>query len=77
MMDGGVAVVIPVKEASIFMPISVNAPKTAVAARVKGDAELARRTLVERLTKVDPHMGMIVTMRTVARLETLFLQIAF
>jgi predicted permease len=68
---------VDVKEASIFLPISVNAPKTSVAARVNGDAELARRTLVERLTKVDSNMGMIVTMRTVARLETLFLQIAF
>ena len=31
----------------------------------------------DHLTKVDPNMGMIVTMRTVARLETFFLQIAF
>jgi predicted permease len=68
---------VDVKEAGIFLPISVNAPKTSVAARVKGDAELARRTLVERLTRVDPNLGMIVTMRTVARLETLFLQIGF
>jgi predicted permease len=68
---------VDVKEAGVFLPISVNAPKTAVAARVKGDAELARRTLVERLTRVDPNLGMIVTMRTVARLETLFLQVGF
>ena len=64
------------KDAGIFLPTSVNAPKTWVAARVKGDADLARRTLVDHLTKVDPNMGMIVTMRTVARLETFFLQIA-
>jgi predicted permease len=68
---------VDVKQAGIFLPISVNAPKTSVAARVKGEAELARRTLVERLTRIDPNMGMIVTMRTVARLETLFLQMAF
>jgi len=30
-----------------------------------------------RLTRIDPHVGMIFTMRTVARLETFFLQIAF
>jgi hypothetical protein len=31
------------KEAGIFLPTSVNAPKTSVAARVNGDSELARR----------------------------------
>ena len=61
----------------IFLPTSVDAPKTWVAARVKGDSEIARLTLVDHLTKIDPDMGMIVTMRTLARLEMFFLQIAF
>jgi ABC-type antimicrobial peptide transport system permease subunit len=65
------------EDAGIFLPTSVNAPKTSIAARVGGDPEAARRTLLDRLTRVDPHMGMIVTMRTMARLETLFLQVAF
>ena len=64
-------------DAGIFLPTSVDAPKTRIAARVRGDSEIARRTLVDRLTKVDPDMGMVVTMRTVARLERYFLQIAF
>jgi predicted permease len=64
-------------DAGMFLPTSVNAPKTSLAARVRGDSEVARRTLLDRLTRVDPHMGMIVTMRTLARLETVFLQIAF
>src|SRR4030095_12796844 len=64
-------------DAGIFLPTSVNAPKTSVAARVNGDSALAQRTLVDRLTRVDPNMGMIVTMRTLARLETSFLEIAF
>ena len=64
-------------DAGIFLPTSVDAPQTRVAARVRGDSEIARRTLVDRLTKVDPDMGMVVTMRTVARLERYFLQIAF
>ena len=64
-------------DAGIFLPTSVDAPNTRVAARVRGDSEIARRTLVDRLTKVDPDMGMVVTMRTVARLERYFLQIAF
>ena len=43
----------------------------------QGEPELVHRTLVDHLTRVDPNMGLIVTMRTVARLETFFLQIAF
>jgi hypothetical protein len=66
-----------VKDATIFLPTSAHAPKTSVVARVSGDPELARRTLVDHLTRIDPNAGMIVTMRTVARLETFFLQIAF
>ena len=66
-----------IKQAGIFLPTSVNEPKTAVAVRVKGDADLARRTLLDHLTRVDPNLGLIVTMRTLARLETFFLQIAF
>ena len=33
-----------IKDAGIFLPTSVNVPKTWVAARVKGDSEMARRT---------------------------------
>ncbi len=69
--------IIDTKEAGIFLPVSVNAPKTSVVVRVKGDPELVHRTLLDRLTRVDPNMGLIMTMRTVARLETFFLQIAF
>lgn len=65
------------KEAGIFLPTSLEAAKTSVVARVQGDPDLARQTLIEHLTKIDPNMDMIVTMRTVARLETYFLQIAF
>jgi hypothetical protein len=64
-------------DAGLFLPTHVNAPKTSVVARVVGDSELARRTLLDHLTSVDPNMGMIVTMRTLASLETFFLQVAF
>jgi predicted permease len=66
-----------VKDAGIFLPTSVNTPKTSVVARISGDPDVARRTLIDHLTRIDPNMGMIVTMRTVARLEVFFLQIAF
>jgi predicted permease len=66
-----------VKDAGLFLPTSVNTPKTSIVARVSGDPELARGTLVDHLTRIDPNMGTIITMRTVARLERFFLQIAF
>jgi predicted permease len=66
-----------VREAGVFLPTSLDAPKTSMVARIQGDADLARQTLLERLTRIDPNMGMIMTLRTVARLETFFLKMAF
>jgi predicted permease len=66
-----------VKEAGVFLPTSLDAANTSAVARVQGAPNLARETLLEHLTKVDPDMGNIITLRTVARLETFFLQIAF
>ena len=66
-----------VREAGVFLPTTRDAPKTFLVARIQGDAELARQTLLERLTRIDPNMGMIMTLRTVARLETFFLKMAF
>jgi predicted permease len=66
-----------VKEAGVFLPTSLEVAKTSVVARVQGPPNLARETLLDHLTKVDPSMGSIITMQTVARLETFFLQIAF
>lgn len=61
----------------VFVPTSAQMAKTSLVARVKGDPDLARSTLLDRLTLVDPNMGQILTMRTMARMEGLFLGIAF
>jgi len=66
-----------VKEAGVFLPTSRDAPKTFLVARIQGDADLARQTLLERLTRIDPNMGKIITLRTVARLESFFLTTGF
>jgi predicted permease len=66
-----------VKDAGVFLPISLEKPYTSVVARVHGDPDLARQTLYEHLTVIDPNLGSIITMRTVARLETFFLQLAY
>jgi predicted lysophospholipase L1 biosynthesis ABC-type transport system permease subunit len=65
------------KNAGILVPTSVNTPQTSIALRVSGDADLARQTLLDHLTRIDPNMGLVVTMRTLARLELFFLEIAF
>ncbi len=66
-----------VKEAGVFLPTSLDVANTSAVARVQGPVNLAREQLLDRLTTVDPNMGAIITMQTVARLETFFLQIAF
>jgi predicted permease len=66
-----------VKEAGVFLPTAVGAPKTFLVARIHGDPDLARQRLLEGLTRIDPNVGQIITLRTVARLETFFLEMAF
>jgi hypothetical protein len=66
-----------VKDAGVFLPTSLEVARTSVVARVQGDPDLARRALIDHLSRIDPNMGSIVTMRTVAGLETFFLRIAF
>jgi predicted permease len=66
-----------VKEAGVFLPTSLDIAQTSVVARVQGAPNLARDTLLDHLTIVDPSIGNIVTLQTVARMETLILQVAF
>ncbi len=65
-----------IKEAGVFLPTGVDSANTSIVARVQGEPSLARQALLERLTRIDPNLE-IITMRTVARLETLFLETAF
>jgi hypothetical protein len=45
-------------------------PVTALIARVHGDPELARRALLNRVTRIDPNMArQVVTMRTLVRMD--------
>ena len=65
------------KEAGVYVPISAATAKTSLIVRVHGDPDQARRGLLQRLTAIDPNMGQVITMRTMARIETYLLQIAF
>jgi predicted permease len=61
----------------IYLPATPEHAKAALVLRVHGDPETARRTLLDALTKADPALGEITTMRTMARLESTVLEVAF
>ena len=61
----------------VYLPASTETAGTSLTLRVRGDPEQARQTLVEHLTGIDPGLGEVSTMRTIAGLQTYILQIAF
>jgi predicted permease len=61
----------------VYVPITAMHAETILAVRVHGDPEIARGALLERLTAIDPNIEQIVTLRTVSRMATYFLQIGF
>jgi hypothetical protein len=64
--------------AVVYLPTSDATARTSLVARVHGDPERVRQLLLTRLTAIDPDMArQVLTMRTVARMDTYFLQIAF
>jgi predicted permease len=65
------------KEADVYIPASAADAKTALTVRVHGDPDDARRALLQRLVAIDPNMGQVMTMRTLAGMETYLLRIAF
>ena len=68
----------PFATAVVYVPTSAAMPETVLIARVHGDPEVARQTLVDRLTTIDADIGrQVVTLRTLASMDTYFLQIAF
>jgi hypothetical protein len=68
---------IPFPKAVVYMPTSAAMPGTALIARVHGDPERARQTLLNRLAAIDPDMDQVSSMSWVTRMETYFLQIGF
>jgi predicted permease len=65
------------RRTDVYVPISASDRTTVLAMRVRGDPETARRLLLERLTAIEPNLEQIITMRTVSRMATYFLQMAF
>jgi hypothetical protein len=67
----------PFEKAVVYVPASATMPKTSLVARVHGDPELARQTLQNRLTSMDPTMDQVGTMLWLTRMETYLLKLAF
>ena len=63
--------------AGVYLPISAEAAGTSLVLRVRGDSGRASRALVDRLAAVDPNMGEVSTMETIARADTYLLGIPF
>jgi ABC-type antimicrobial peptide transport system permease subunit len=63
--------------AGIYVPISAEAPKTALTVRARGDSERARHALVNRLAAIDPNMAEVTTLRTMVHIASYLLAIPF
>jgi ABC-type antimicrobial peptide transport system permease subunit len=66
-----------VSSADLYIPIAPESPATSIVVRVSGDAEQARRALLERLLAVDPSLGDIVTLQTMFGVQEYMLRVAF
>jgi predicted permease len=61
----------------VYVPTSLETPETAVFLRVRGSPEQARQVLLERLSSIDPAIANVMTLRTLAGMQTYLLQVAF
>jgi hypothetical protein len=68
---------IGMSEANVYVPFDLYSTKASLIARVEGDPEPVRRTLLDRLTAIDPNLHQVITMRTLGMLQTYPLQVAF
>jgi predicted permease len=67
----------PLPEAVIYVPTSMEARGTVLVARVHGDPDVARQTLLNRLNTIDPSIVQVGALLWVTKMETYFLQLAF
>jgi predicted permease len=69
----------PSKAAVVYVPTSAAMRGTALVARVRGDADAARQTLLDRLTSFDPsqELEQVMTLKWLTRMETYLLQLGF
>jgi hypothetical protein len=63
--------------AGVYLPIGAESARTSLTLRVRGDSERARRALADGLAAIDPNMGQVSTLQTIARREAYLLAIPF
>ena len=63
--------------ARVYVPVGVEAARTTLTLRVRGDAERVRNTLVDRLAAIDLNIGEVAALKTMARMEAYLLGIPF
>jgi predicted permease len=61
----------------VYLPTGPERGGTSLTLRVRGDPEQARQALLERLTSVDPALGTINTMRSIAGMQMYIMRLAF
>jgi ABC-type antimicrobial peptide transport system permease subunit len=61
----------------VYLPTTAEQSSTSLVLRVHGDPDIARRTLLDAFTKIDPALGAMTTMKTMARLEGAVLGVVF
>ena len=65
------------KEPTVYVPIDAESPQTSFAVRVHGNPERTRLALLDRFAVIDPGIGEVATLRTIAAMVAYLLQIAF
>ena len=61
----------------VYVPTSAEQPGTSLTLRVRGNPDQARQDLLERLTRADPALGQINSLKMIAGMEAYILRIAF
>jgi hypothetical protein len=65
------------KPVNTYLPTSLDHERTTLVLRVRGEPDVARKVLLQRLTGIDPNIEEVLTLKTIAGMATYFLQIAF
>lgn len=67
----------PLTKAVVYLPTNAAVPGTALVARVRGDSNVAREALLTRVLTIDPDISEVGALRSVTRMETYLLSVAF
>jgi putative ABC transport system permease protein len=63
--------------AGVYLPTDTDAAGTVLITRVRGDAEIGRRALIDRLAASDPNMAEVSTLATLASTNSYILGVSF